>query len=173
MVWPKGWVCQAVRAPGVKWTLAAASREGGDGVATVSMWTAPVNQSLGPGFVSRELRVICMVVLLLGCGKLPGDRHARRRRNYSPVSRLAPICSSVAAQLPSRRGAAIPSLIAGQLSRSLGLFDIALGYGTLAGLACRPRWPPHSRPMERTLPAPRHLQFIRHGGLKQAPGRAA
>jgi MFS family permease len=33
-------------------------------------------------------------------------------------------------------GAAIPGLIAGQLSRSMSLFEIALGYGALAGIAC-------------------------------------
>jgi MFS family permease len=38
--------------------------------------------------------------------------------------------------LISYGGAAIPGLIAGQLSRSLSLFDIALGYGALATLAC-------------------------------------
>ena len=37
IVWPKGWVCHAVRAPGVKWTLAACRRDGSDGVATASM----------------------------------------------------------------------------------------------------------------------------------------
>src|SRR5918992_1219493 len=60
MVWPLGCVCHAVRAPGVKWTLAADSREGSDGVAIASMKTAPVNQSLGPGVVSREFLVIRM-----------------------------------------------------------------------------------------------------------------
>jgi MFS family permease len=38
--------------------------------------------------------------------------------------------------LISYGGAAIPGLIAGQLSHSLSLFDIALGYGALAALAC-------------------------------------
>jgi hypothetical protein len=38
--------------------------------------------------------------------------------------------------LISYGGAAIPSLIAGQLSRTLSLFDIAVGYGALAALAC-------------------------------------
>jgi MFS family permease len=38
--------------------------------------------------------------------------------------------------LISYGGAAIPGLIAGQLSRSLSLFDIALGYGAVAALAC-------------------------------------
>ncbi|MEN3342744.1 MAG: hypothetical protein V7644_2148 [Actinomycetota bacterium] len=32
-------------------------------------------------------------------------------------------------------GAAIPALVVGQLARTLSLFDIALGYGALAGAA--------------------------------------
>jgi hypothetical protein len=59
IVCPNGWVCHAVLAPGVKWTLAAARRDGGEAVATVSMKTAPVNQSAGPGVVAREFLVIC------------------------------------------------------------------------------------------------------------------
>ena len=42
--------------------------------------------------------------------------------------------------LISYSGAALPSLIAGQLSRSVGLFDLALGYGALAALACVVTW---------------------------------
>ena len=38
--------------------------------------------------------------------------------------------------LTSYAGAAVPGFIAGQLSHSLGLFDIALGYGALAVVAC-------------------------------------
>jgi hypothetical protein len=52
----------AVRAPGVKWTLAACRRDVSDGVASVSMQTVPVNQSLGPTTVSSEFLVICMSV---------------------------------------------------------------------------------------------------------------
>jgi hypothetical protein len=37
IVWPCGWVCQAVRAPGVKWTAAAAKVEVASGTATASM----------------------------------------------------------------------------------------------------------------------------------------
>ena len=37
IVWPFGCVCQAVRAPGVKWTLLALTRELPDGAATASM----------------------------------------------------------------------------------------------------------------------------------------
>jgi threonine dehydrogenase-like Zn-dependent dehydrogenase/predicted MFS family arabinose efflux permease len=56
--------------------------------------------------------------LLAGAG--PGDR--------------AGILSAI--YLISYSGAAIPGVIAGQLSRTLSLFDIALGYGALAALAC-------------------------------------
>jgi hypothetical protein len=37
IVWPFGCVCHAVRAPGVKCTLLAFTREPSDGVATASM----------------------------------------------------------------------------------------------------------------------------------------
>jgi hypothetical protein len=37
IVWPCGWVCQAVRAPGVKWTAAAPTGEASPGAAIVSM----------------------------------------------------------------------------------------------------------------------------------------
>ena len=36
IVWPFGCVCHAVRAPGVKWTLVALTRDPFDGAATVS-----------------------------------------------------------------------------------------------------------------------------------------
>jgi hypothetical protein len=62
MVWPLGWVCNAVRAPGVKWTLHAVRREVTDGAATASMKTSPVNHALGPGVVSTEFLVICMLL---------------------------------------------------------------------------------------------------------------
>src|SRR2546421_11944486 len=65
MVWPQGWVCHAVRAPGVKWTLDAVSREAADGVATASTYTAPVNHSVGPAAVSMLFLVILMPVLLI------------------------------------------------------------------------------------------------------------
>jgi hypothetical protein len=37
IVWPCGWVCQAVRAPGVKCTSAAAKVDVASGAATASM----------------------------------------------------------------------------------------------------------------------------------------
>src|SRR5213594_3472993 len=64
MVWPFGCVCQAVRAPGLKWTLLALTRDASDGIATASMWTEPVNHSRGPGMVSIVFLVICIAVLL-------------------------------------------------------------------------------------------------------------
>jgi hypothetical protein len=48
-----------VRASGVKCTEAAPMDESSDGAATVSTYTAPVKQSLGPRFVSRVFLVIC------------------------------------------------------------------------------------------------------------------
>lgn len=63
IVWPCGWVCQAVRAPGVKWTSAAAKVDDASGAATASRWTSPVNQSAGPLAVPRSsARVIFMVL---------------------------------------------------------------------------------------------------------------
>jgi MFS family permease len=50
----------------------------------------------------------------------------------APVER-AGVLSAI--YLISYGGAALPGLVAGQLSRSLSLFDIALGYGALAALA--------------------------------------
>src|SRR5664280_532255 len=47
-VWPNGWVCQAVRAPGSKVTLAPAARAGAFAWNKASMRTVPVNQSAGP-----------------------------------------------------------------------------------------------------------------------------
>ena len=47
-VWPSGWVCQAVRAPGSKVTLAPATRAGSGAWNSGSMRTVPVNQSAGP-----------------------------------------------------------------------------------------------------------------------------
>jgi hypothetical protein len=47
-VWPKGWVCQAVRAPGSKVTLALTARAGVPAWNKGSMRTVPVNQSAGP-----------------------------------------------------------------------------------------------------------------------------
>ena len=47
IVWPRGCVCHAVRAPGVKWTAAAPSASLGPR-AIVSMKTVPLNHSAGP-----------------------------------------------------------------------------------------------------------------------------
>jgi len=53
-----------VRAPGVKWTALAPIRDLADGVAIGSMKTEPVNQSLGPGLVSRLFLAISRASLL-------------------------------------------------------------------------------------------------------------
>ena len=53
-----------MRAPGVKWTLLAFRRDPPDGLATASMYTVPVNHSLGPTTVSMLFLVIFKAVLL-------------------------------------------------------------------------------------------------------------
>src|SRR6476620_1464926 len=47
-VWPNGWVCHAVRAPGSNVTLAPAARAGTRVSNNGSMRTVPVNHSAGP-----------------------------------------------------------------------------------------------------------------------------
>src|ERR1017187_5707194 len=47
-VWPSGWVCQAVRAPGSNVTLFPAARAGAVTWNSGSIRTVPVNQSAGP-----------------------------------------------------------------------------------------------------------------------------
>ena len=63
MVWPLGCVCQAVRAPGVKWTLLALRRDAPIGTATASTYTSPVNHSLDPFVVLMPFRVIFVSLL--------------------------------------------------------------------------------------------------------------
>src|SRR5690349_13421252 len=64
-VWPSGCVCQAVRAPGSKVTLAPVTRAGADAVNSGSMRTVPVNQSAGPlPDGCAPLRLISMAALL-------------------------------------------------------------------------------------------------------------
>src|SRR3712207_7668500 len=47
-VWPSGWVCHAVRAPGSKVTLAPATRAGSGARKSGSTRTEPVKYSAGP-----------------------------------------------------------------------------------------------------------------------------
>src|SRR5213080_2861986 len=87
MVWPLGWVCHAVRAPGVKWTLLACTRDWSDGAATASMYTVPVNHSVGPAMVSMEFGVICMSFLLRGrCGTVSNLEYGREGRQDSSAA---------------------------------------------------------------------------------------
>jgi hypothetical protein len=55
-------------------------------------------------------------------------------RTRPAIAQRAGILAAI--YLISYGGAAIPGLIAGQLLRTLSVFDIALGYGALAALAC-------------------------------------
>src|SRR3954471_24409143 len=64
-VCPRGWVCQAVLAPGVKRTWAQPTADCSSGLRMPSMWTVPVNQSAGPVAVWPPLRVYSMGCLSL------------------------------------------------------------------------------------------------------------
>src|SRR3954468_18659513 len=64
-VWPSGWVCHAVRAPGSKVTLAPPTRPGSGASKSVSTLTIPVNQSAGPlaeGWVPHCLISIALLL---------------------------------------------------------------------------------------------------------------
>ena len=64
-VWPSGCVCQAVRAPGSKVTLAPATRAGAAVWKSGSIRTVPVNQSAGPLPEGCEpIRLMSMAVSL-------------------------------------------------------------------------------------------------------------
>src|SRR3984957_178952 len=67
-VCPRGWVCQAVRAPGSNVTLAHETRAGSGAVFNGSMRTFPVNQVAGPFSEGCDpARFSCMTVSLSGC----------------------------------------------------------------------------------------------------------
>lgn len=66
-VWPRGWVCHAVREPGEKVTRADWTRAGAGAWESGSMRTVPVNQSAGPVTGSWvPLRLISMTGFYAG-----------------------------------------------------------------------------------------------------------
>src|SRR3954464_10656847 len=66
-VWPLGWWCQAVRAPGENRTWAQPMADCSSGLRTLSICTVPVNQSAGPGAVWPPLCVYFMLLFSLRC----------------------------------------------------------------------------------------------------------
>jgi MFS family permease len=114
-------------------------------------------QALGPTVTAEQLGthnalVAALVVILISLGAgivatfiaasvvaglAQGTTFAASMRallaNAGPADR-AGILATI--YLISYSGAAIPGLIAGQLARSVSLFDIALGYGGLAAVGC-------------------------------------
>src|SRR2546423_10124079 len=83
-VWPRGCVCQAVRAPGSNVTLAPATRAGSGAANNGSMRTVPVNPSAGPlpeGCEPLFLMSICFLIeksLCFPSGAPPADGAAYR-----------------------------------------------------------------------------------------------
>src|SRR5438128_3951302 len=75
-VWPSGWTCHAVRAPGSNVTLTARTRAGSDAWISGSIRTLPVKYSAGP------LPEGCEPLLLISILYLPNrsKRYAREGR---------------------------------------------------------------------------------------------
>src|SRR5436190_867987 len=78
MVWPLGCVCQAVRAPGVKWKLLALIREARVEGVRPSTWEDPsLVQVWGPRYQTYVVASVDLAVFTLG--RLPDAAKARRR----------------------------------------------------------------------------------------------
>jgi MFS family permease len=103
--------------------------------------------------------VVPFIVASAVAGAVQGTTFAASMRAllaHATAAERAGVLSAI--YLISYGGAAIPGLIAGQLSRSLSLFDIALGYGALAAVACAvtlvaPREPRTTKPPEQPATA--------------------
>jgi hypothetical protein len=95
---------------------------------------------LAVAVIHTSLRLGAVVLFLLAsalAGAAQGSTFAGSMRallaETGPAER-AGLLSAV--YMISYSGAAIPGLVAGRLSQTLSLFEIALGYGALAALAC-------------------------------------
>src|SRR5580704_19664536 len=64
-VWPSGWVCHAVRAPGSKVTLAACTNAGSGACNSGSIRTVPLNQSAEPFADACEPALLISIVVSL------------------------------------------------------------------------------------------------------------
>src|SRR2546430_4293065 len=84
-VWPNGWVCQAVRAPGSNVTLALRTRAGSGASNSGSMRTVPVNQSAGP------LLELCEPDLFISIFDLPSSIFSQLVAPGSPLRADMPL----------------------------------------------------------------------------------
>src|SRR5450432_2367108 len=79
-VWPNGWVCQAVRAPGSNVTLAPRTRAGSGASNSGSIRTVPVNQSVGPLLEGCEPLLLISISESLHSGIAASRTNARQNR---------------------------------------------------------------------------------------------
>ncbi len=84
-VWPNGCVCQAVRAPGSKVTLAPRARAGSGASKSGSMRTVPVKYSFGP--VVEGCEPILVIFIFNPPGFKISDRRASLRRGNLRITR--------------------------------------------------------------------------------------
>src|SRR4029450_12701420 len=103
-VWPSGWVCHAVRAPGSKVTWAPATRAGSGACSSGSTRTLPVKYSAGPLPEGCEpLRLISIVPFLalagptgvLPAANSPRPVAASRRLRVNTVLPLGGTCGEL------------------------------------------------------------------------------
>src|SRR5687767_10941787 len=93
-VWPSGWVCHAVRAPGSNVTLAPAARAGTGASNDGSMRTAPANHSAGSFTDGCEpLRLISMTA----------PRVVAETRTNANISVVSAVCKTDRREHPARR----------------------------------------------------------------------
>src|SRR5579885_3682342 len=95
-VWPSGWLCQAVRAPGSNVTLAPRTRAGSGASNRGSMRTAPVKYSAGP-FPEG-----CEPLLLMSIFSIPP--RCLQKRNTPPQPGKMPGCGGHIHCLPRSMG---------------------------------------------------------------------
>src|SRR3954451_15662180 len=86
-VWPSGWVCHSVRAPGSNVTLAPAARAGAVAWNRESMRTVPVNHLAGPLPEGCEP---FLLISILDLFRLAGGAEARTGTTAGRASAVAP-----------------------------------------------------------------------------------
>src|SRR5213595_3976761 len=88
-VWPSGWVCQAVRAPGSNVTLAPDTRAGSGAWNSGSMRTVPENHSAGPTPEACEPHLLMSICVLYFRWLLTSQSNSRIDLRCAPGRHVA------------------------------------------------------------------------------------
>src|SRR5437763_431682 len=100
-VWPSGWVCHAVRAPGSKVTLAPTARAGSGASNRGSMRTVPVKYSAGPLLEGCE--PLLLMSILNSSNLIAANQENMRvnRLNHNALLRSCPLVGERNAECPA------------------------------------------------------------------------